>query len=77
MKRRAPIAALNRRLALEAPVDTMDDAGALQRDWTLVAQVYGAIRTLAGRETFEAQRPRYERLGLVERRLPASQEVAA
>ncbi|MDE2579548.1 MAG: phage head closure protein [Hyphomicrobiales bacterium] len=45
---------LRARVTLEAPNDTPDDAGALQRVWTPFAAAWARIAPLRGAETFVA-----------------------
>lgn len=56
MRPRMPIAALRRRLQLEAPVETPDDSGGFSRVWQVVADVWVSIETLDAAERFVAQR---------------------
>lgn len=49
-----PIGEMKHRLALQAPLDTPDGGGGVTRAWSLVAEVWGAIRPASGGERFEA-----------------------
>jgi SPP1 family predicted phage head-tail adaptor len=49
-----PIGELSHRLRLEAPSRTADGGGGANVIWTLVAEVWGAIRTASGSERLEA-----------------------
>ncbi len=53
--RRARIGDLNKQLALEQPVDTLDDIGSVARIWSLVDHVWAQITPVAGREDFAAE----------------------
>lgn len=44
------IGELRQRLALQAPVATDNGGGGVTRTWTLVAEVWGALRPLSGSE---------------------------
>jgi SPP1 family predicted phage head-tail adaptor len=48
------IGEMTQRLNLEAPVRTADGGGGASVSWSLVAEVWGAIRPLSGGERFEA-----------------------
>lgn len=54
--RRARIGELNQRLALEQPIDTLDDIGGVTRVWSHVDDVWAMITPLSGREDFTAER---------------------
>lgn len=48
------IAEMRSRLALEAPLETGDGGGGLARTWSLVAEVWGALKPVSGTESFVA-----------------------
>lgn len=52
--REASVGEMRHRLALEAPLDTPDGGGGATRTWSLVAEVWGAIRPASGGESVEA-----------------------
>jgi SPP1 family predicted phage head-tail adaptor len=54
--RRAHIGELNQRLALEEPIDTLDDIGGVTRVWNRVDDVWAMITPVSGREDFTAER---------------------
>lgn len=45
------IGEMRHRLALEAPLETADGGGGVTRTWSLVAEVWGAIRPISGHES--------------------------
>ncbi len=49
-----PIGSLNQRLRLEAPVRTDDGAGGSTVTWSLVSEVWGAVRQTGGSERLDA-----------------------
>lgn len=49
-----PIGEMRHRLALQAPLAEADGGGGATRTWSLVAEVWAAIRPLSGGETVEA-----------------------
>lgn len=49
-----PIGEMRHRLKLEAPLASPDGGGGVTRTWSLVAEVWGAIRPVSGSESFEA-----------------------
>lgn len=51
---RLPIGGMRHRLAIEAPLETGDGGGGVLPSWSLVAEVWGAIRPVSGAERFEA-----------------------
>lgn len=51
---RMPIGEMRHRLALEAPLESADGGGGVARTWSLVAEVWGAVRPISGTERFEA-----------------------
>lgn len=51
---RIAIGEMRYRLALEAPLETPDGGGGASRTWSLLAEVWGAIRPVTGTERFEA-----------------------
>lgn len=54
MSLRIDIAGLRSRVALQTPVDTSDDSGALVRVWTDVADIWAKIEPQRGSEMFVA-----------------------
>jgi SPP1 family predicted phage head-tail adaptor len=46
--------ALNRRLTLEAPVETADGAGGVTRSYAAVATLWGSVEPVSARGTVEA-----------------------
>lgn len=50
----ASIGEMRHRLALQAPVATADGGGGATRVWSLVAEVWGALKPVSGGESFEA-----------------------
>ncbi|MFN3888981.1 MAG: phage head closure protein [Beijerinckiaceae bacterium] len=54
--RRARIGDLDRRITIEAPLDTIDDIGGVNRVWTHVDDVWAQVTPIAGREDFAAER---------------------
>lgn len=49
------IGALDHRLMLEAPSRTADGGGGATVNWSLAAEVWGAVRPLTGSESLEAE----------------------
>ncbi len=56
MTARHAISALRTRLALQAPVDTPDDAGGFNRGWTTIDMIDAAIMPTGGTRQFVAER---------------------
>jgi SPP1 family predicted phage head-tail adaptor len=54
--RRARIGDLDQRVALEQPVDTLDEIGGVERVWTNVDHVWAQVTPLSGREDFTGER---------------------
>lgn len=54
MSGRSDIAALRKRLLLEAAVETLDDTGALQRTWSPVTSLWGNLRARRNEGEFAA-----------------------
>ncbi|WP_020086400.1 phage head closure protein [Hyphomicrobium zavarzinii] len=52
----ASIGEMRHRLSLQAPVATADGGGGATRVWSLVAEVWGALKPASGTESFEADR---------------------
>jgi len=50
------IGALNRRLILQAPVETADGMGGVTRDFDAVATLWGSVTPLSGRDDVTADR---------------------
>lgn len=48
------IGEMRHRLALEAPLTEADGGGGAKETWALVAEVWGAMRPISGRESVEA-----------------------
>ncbi|MDB5569074.1 MAG: head-tail adaptor protein [Hyphomicrobiales bacterium] len=54
--RGARIGELDRKLALERPLDTPDEIGGAARAWTLVADVWGHVQPTRGVRRFAGER---------------------
>lgn len=54
--KRARIAELDRRLVLEAPLNTPDDIGGVERSWVFVDVIWARVMALSGLERFEGER---------------------
>ncbi len=48
------IGELRQRFALQAPLESPDEGGGVARAWSLVAEVWGALKPVSGGEGFEA-----------------------
>lgn len=48
------IGEMHHRLALEEPVRTADGAGGATESWSLIAEIWGALRPVEGGESVEA-----------------------
>jgi len=49
-----PIADLNMRLLLEAPIDAQDSIGGIVRTWSLVSEVWASVRPLSSAQRLAA-----------------------
>jgi SPP1 family predicted phage head-tail adaptor len=49
-----PIGEMHHRIRLEEPLRTSEDGGGASVTWSLVAEVWGALRPSGGAEVFEA-----------------------
>lgn len=54
--KRARIGQFDRRLVLEAPINTPDDIGGIERSWVFVDVIWARITALVGSERFEGER---------------------
>ena len=54
--KRTRIGELDRRVVLEAPVNTPDEIGGVLRSWVFVDVIWAHVRALAGAERFEGER---------------------
>ena len=54
--RRASIGDLDKRVALEQPLDTFDEIGGVERTWVNVDDVWAQVTPVSGREEFAGQR---------------------